>query len=83
MKIRFAKAAFRQLSRLERHIQKRITEKLDYYCSQDEPLNFAERLTDHRFGEWRFRIGEYRVLFDVEADEIVVLAVGHRREIYR
>ena len=83
MKTRFTKTAFRQLSRLERNIQKRIAEKLEYYCSQDEPLNFAERLTDHRFGEWRFRIGEYRVLFDVEAGEIVILAVGHRRQIYR
>jgi len=83
MKTRFTRAAFRQLSHLEQNILKRIAEKLEYYCSQDEPLSFAERLTDHRFGEWRFRIGEYRVLFDIEAEEIVVLAVGHRREIYR
>ena len=83
MKTRFTKTAFRQLSRLDGSVQKRITEKLEYYCSHDEPLRFAEHLTDHRFGEWRFRIGEYRVLFDIEADEMVVLAVGHRREIYR
>ena len=83
MTFRFTKGAFRQLSRLDQITQKRIIEKLDFYCSQDQPLKYAERLTDSRFGEWRFRIGEYRALFDVKADEIVVLAVGHRREIYR
>jgi len=83
MTTRFTNSAVRQLSRLERNIQKRITDKLEFYCSQDQPLSFAERVTDSRFGDWRFRVGEYRVLFDVEGDELVVLAVGHRREIYR
>ena len=83
MTLRFTNSAFRQLSRLERNIQKRIAGKLEFYCLQEKPLKYAEPLTNSRFGEWRFRIGEYRVLFDVEADEIVVLAVGHRREIYR
>jgi len=83
MTVRFTNAAFRQFARLEKNIQERIVEKLEFYCSQDQPLKYAERLTDSRFGKWRFRIGEYRVLYDVEGDEIVVLAVGHRREIYR
>ena len=83
MTLRFTNVGFRQLSRLDESVQKRIIQKLEFYCSQNQPLKYAERLTDPRFGEWRFRIGEYRVLFDVEAEEIVVLAVGHGREIYR
>jgi mRNA interferase RelE/StbE len=34
-------------------------------------------------GAYRFRIGDYRVVFDLEGDEIVILRVGHRRDIYR
>jgi mRNA interferase RelE/StbE len=34
-------------------------------------------------GPYRFRIGDYRVIFDLVDDEIVVLRVGHRREIYK
>jgi mRNA interferase RelE/StbE len=37
----------------------------------------------HFLGEYRFRIGDYRVIFDIEGNEIVVLRVGHRREIYK
>ena len=83
MTLRFTNRAFRQLSRLERNLQERIVEKLEFYCSQDRPLQFAEKLQDPRFGQWRFRIGEYRAFCDVEADEIIVLAIGHRREIYK
>lgn len=48
-----------------------------------DPLRHADRLTRSALGSYRFRIGDYRVIFDLEADEIVVLRVGHRREIYR
>ncbi len=83
MKIIFSKNAFRGLSRLEKNIQKRISEKLDFYIAQDNPLDFAERLTDQQFGDWRFRIGEHRILFDVEKEKILILKVGHRKDIYK
>ncbi len=83
MRLVFSAPAFHQLSRLDKRIQHRILSKLDFYLSQKQPLRFAERLTDTRFGQWRFRIGDFRVVFDVAKDAIKVLAVGHRRDIYR
>ena len=49
----------------------------------EDPLKHAEKLTESRMGEYRFRIGNYSVIFDVEGNEIVVLRVGHRKDIYR
>lgn len=83
MKIIFSENAFRQLSKLERIVQKRINSKLDFYLSQNNPLNFAERLTDYQFGDWRFRISDYRILFDVEKDKIIILKIGHRKDSYK
>jgi len=83
MTLDFSTSALRQLSRLDANTQTRIVEKLKFYISQEQPLRFAEKLTDSRFGQWRFRIGGYRALFDVEGDRIVILAIGHRRDIYR
>lgn len=83
MKIIFSKSAFRQLSKFDRQAQERIIEKLDFYASRDNPLEFAERLGDSRFGDWRFRIGEYRILFDAIDNKIEILKVGHRRDIYK
>jgi len=46
-------------------------------------LDMPRNLTDDRLGSYRFRIGDYRVIFDIEGDEIVVLRVGHRKDIYK
>lgn len=47
------------------------------------PSKHAEKLTDPRIGTYRFRSGDYRVIFDLVGDDVVILRVGHRREIYR
>lgn len=79
----FPPTALRQLKKLPKDVQKRIIEKLDFYCDQPNPLQFADFLTDHRLGQFRFRIGDYRVVFDMEGEVLTILAVGHRREIYK
>lgn len=83
MKLIFARSAFRQLQKLDYNTQKRINEKLRFYLSQENPLKFAEPLKDYRFGNWRFQIGNYRILFDVEENIIFVLKIGHRKDVYK
>ncbi len=64
-------------------IRERILKKLQFYSLQENPLTFAEKLKDQRFGEYRFRIGDYRILFDVKKNVLFILKVGHRKEIYK
>ena len=42
-------------------------------------------MKDNRFGQYRFRIGDYRIIFDLDpnTEEVIVLAVGHRKDVYR
>ena len=79
----FTKQAFRDIKKLPKDIQKRIVEKLNFYCSQKNPLSFADHLINFEIGSYRFRIGGYRVIFDTEKTRIIILTLGHRREIYR
>lgn len=44
---------------------------------------YAEKLSDFELGDFRFRIGDYRVIFDVSGTVITIINLGHRREIYR
>lgn len=74
--------ALKQLKKLPKDIQKRIIKKLDYFC-KDNPLEFAEKLTDWHIGTYRFRVGNYRIIFDIEKDSLIVLALGDRKEIYK
>lgn len=48
MEFCYTHRAARQLAKLPRFVQKRIAEKMRFYASQDDPLRFAEHLTDYR-----------------------------------
>jgi len=73
MEIFYTDKAAKQLENLPRQIQKRIVEKMRFYAKQENPLKFAKRLSDYREGEFRFRVGEYRLIFDVIKNKIYIL----------
>ncbi len=78
----FRRSAEKQFAKLDQQTQSLISKKLDFFASAPDPLAFAKRLTNMDLGRYRFRIGDYRLIFDVIGETIVVLAIGHRREIY-
>ena len=77
----YAERAVKDLSRLSPQAKQRIGETLERYA--ETPLHYAKKMVDPSLGTYRFRIVDYRVIFDIEATDIVVLHVGHRRDIYR
>ncbi|MEK7192045.1 MAG: type II toxin-antitoxin system RelE/ParE family toxin [Patescibacteria group bacterium] len=82
MEILYTHKAVKQLESLPKEIQKRIAEKMRFYANQNDPLEFAEPLTDYRMGEYRFRVGKYRLNFDVKDGEIYILKVKLRDKAY-
>jgi mRNA interferase RelE/StbE len=81
MRVRFTATADDQLDRLPHRLQVRIVEKIELYSLQPDPLKFAEPLTGSN--EYRFRIGDYRVMFEVLHDTLWVIAIKRRDEAYR
>ena len=51
-------------------------------CS--DPRRHGKALTANRSGEWRYRVGDYRIIAEIQDDKIIILilTIGHRREIY-
>ena len=51
----------------------------------EDPRIHGKSLTANRSGQWRYRIGDYRVIARIQDDKvlILILEVGHRREIYK
>lgn len=82
MQIEYAYKARENLETLPKHIQRRIAAKMRFYASQENPLAFAKRLTDHREGEFRFRVGDWRIFFDVRKNRLHVLRISHRGSAY-
>jgi len=79
----FRSHAEKQIKKLPRNVIIRIKEKLRYFITSPNPLNFASQLKNSALGSYRFRIGDYRVIFDLEDEHLIVLAVGHRKEVYK
>jgi mRNA interferase RelE/StbE len=81
-RIALSPMAARQLRKLNAQVRRRIQAALDLLAEQPRPPS-ATRLVGGA-GEWRVRTGDYRIVYEI-ADErllILVLRVGHRREVY-
>jgi len=76
-------SALQDLKRLSKSVQKRIIRKLDFYANSPDPIDFAEVIHDKSLGSYRFRVGDYRIIFDLIKNDIIVLMIGNRRDIYR
>ncbi len=84
--LRFSKRADKQLSKMDATTRKIIiTWLLKNIDGCADPRAHGKGLTSNRSRQWRYRIGDYRVLCDIHDDELVVLAIeiGHRREVYK
>lgn len=79
----FTTYAYKEFRKLPISIQKQIIGKIKEYLSSLQPLQYARKMEGVSGKVYRFRIGEYRVIFDYLGTEILVLRVGHRKEIYR
>lgn len=84
-KFELTKQATKDLDSLDASTVKRIIKKLQWITERKNPLQYGKYLTDPAIGDIRFRVGNYRVIvvIDEKKKELVVVSVGHRREIYR
>lgn len=81
--ITYAQSALKALRKLDRETARRILTATDALASDPRPPGCKQLRGGS--GEMRIRVGDYRVIYDVNDGEVVilVLAIGHRREIYR
>jgi mRNA interferase RelE/StbE len=82
-RIEISPAAERQIRKLDRSVRRRIFQKLETLKAGPHPPG-SEKLSGND-GFYRVRVGDYRIIYDIqdEITTVVVLKVGHRKEIYR
>lgn len=87
MTIEFTDTAKKQLKKLDREAGARIVDYLyNRVALVSDPRTLAKPLVGEGFkGLWRFRVGDYRIICDIVDEQlvVVVLAIGHRRDVYR
>lgn len=70
----------RDLRRLDAQTHRRILDALEGL--QENPYQ-GSQLTNVPIGQWRMRVGDYRIRYDVEGDRVLLYRVRHRKDIYR
>jgi mRNA interferase RelE/StbE len=85
-RVEFDRAAARELRKPGVEAERRVLAYLrTRIAGSDDPRRLGQPLTGDLQGFWRYRVGDYRIVASIEDDRFVVLVVtvGHRREVYR
>jgi len=79
--ILFTKNARQDIDKLEAVLVKRIYKKLIYL--KNNPIGLSKSLVNFEQGSYGYRVGDYRICFDIDGNKIVVNRIRHRREVYK
>ena len=82
VKILWTESAIQDIKKLDRVIARRILRRITWVAGHFNKVA-AEPLTGEFKGTFKLRIGDWRVIYSIENDSIIIQFVGHRREIYR
>lgn len=85
-RIEIARSAEKQIQKLDRKAQKAILDFLrNRLQPSEDPRLFGKPLHGDKKSLWRYRVGDYRLICDIQDERITVLIlrVGHRKDVYR
>ena len=85
-RIEVARTAEKQISKLGRPAQKAIQRFLrERLLAAENPRQWGKPLHGEKQSLWRYRVGDYRLICDIQDEKVVVLVleVGHRKDVYR
>lgn len=85
-RVEVARTAEKQIAKLDRPTQLKIVRYLrERIQKAEDPRQQGKALRGEKRGLWRYRVGDYRIICYIQDEEskVTVLAVGHRKEVYR
>lgn len=81
-RVEWTSDALDDLQKLDQPIRKRILKKNSWFQDHFQSIT-PEPLSADLQGAFKIRIGDWRAIYTIESDAIVIQAIGHRREIYK
>ncbi len=85
-KLLYTLRAKKDLLNFDLKIAEKIVDKLDFYVQTGEPIKYSKKLSNYKKGIYRFRIGDYRAIFDVDKQGniiiLIILRIKHRKDSY-
>ena len=84
--VQYSERALRELKKMDKYTRQMIYSWIDKNLNGcEDPRQRGKGLTANRSGQWRYRIGDYRLICQIQDAQLVILAlsVGHRTTIYK
>ena len=84
-KVEYSSKAIKNLRKLDKHTRNLIYAWIDKnLVGCENPRIYGKGLLGNKTGQWRYRIGDYRIICEIKDEEVIILVleIGHRREIY-
>ncbi len=83
--VEFSEHALKQLAKLDKQAAQRITSKLREVSQLEDPRSAGKALTGNLSPLWRYRVGDYRIVCDIEDGVLIILVVDvdHRSRAYK
>ncbi len=83
-RIEFESQALEDFSRLDGAIKKRIQKYIDKIAEREDPRTLGEPLQENLSSYWKYRVGDYRLVAEIQDDKFIVLmlVIDHRRKVY-
>jgi mRNA interferase RelE/StbE len=85
-RIEITRTATKQITKLDQQPQKSILRFLrERLAGAENPRQWGRALQGEKRGLWRYRVGDYRLICDIQDQKItiLVLELGHRKDVYR
>ena len=85
-KVEYDEGAVKDLKKLDRQVQREILDYLDKRIARaGDPRTFGKPLRHTKFGLWRYRLRDYRIICQLQDAKLIVLvvAIGHRSTVYK
>lgn len=84
-KIKVEPLAAKALKKLENQAKQRIESFIDDLATAENPRSKGKALQGNLKGAWRYRVGDYRLICNIQDDKVIILVLelGHRKDIYQ
>ena len=84
-KVEYSKRFQKDLNKFDRYTKKLLIGWINTHLADaDNPFLYGKELKGNLKGKWRYRVGDYRIIAEIQNDNMIILLVniGHRRNVY-
>jgi mRNA interferase RelE/StbE len=75
--------ALKDLDSIDQFEREKILKKIEFFKTVEKINAYSKKLENSKIGDYKLRVGNYRLIYDSEKDLIIITKIDHRKDIYK